>query len=184
MRTAIILSLVILILIGLFYLTYNQQINNKSIKEGFVVNGPDDPLTQLSTLLQQMSGNISSLTTGTGTAISPEQQSSNEALMSQLSNLNSSLQILINQNKLNTPVQPNSTASPDINVLNDAKVQQMRQDDTINELKRRLANLQKIYSSYLQKQAEITVKYDKIPVYSSCVISEADGRYTYPTTSA
>ena len=36
--------------------------------------------------------------------------------------------------------------------------------------------------NYLQKKTTETVKYDKIPVYSSCVVSEANGQYTIPTT--
>ena len=172
----VILILLIIVLMSLFYLGYNPQ-----KQEGFTPNSSDS-LSQLTTLLQQMSGNITSLT-GSSSNMTPEQQSMNTELVSQLNNLNSSLQILINQNKLNAPLELGSTTNPDINVLNEAKIQQMKQDDSINELKRRLANLQKIYSAYLQKKSESTIKYDKIPVYSSCIVSEADGRYTYPTNS-
>jgi hypothetical protein len=177
MRKVIILILLIIVLITLFYLAYTQQ----PIKEGFNVNSPD-ALAQLTTLLQQMSGSVDSLA-GSNSNVTPEQQSTKEELINQLNNLNASLQILINQNKLNTAAEPSSTYSPEINLLNDARIQQIKQDDSINELKRRLSNLQKIYTAYLQKQSESSVKYDKIPVYSSCIVSEADGRYTYPTNS-
>jgi type I site-specific restriction-modification system R (restriction) subunit len=176
MRKIIILILLVVVLITLFYVGYTQP-----KKEGFVVSSPN-AVTQLTTLLQQMSSNVNSLTSE-GSSMTPEQQSMKEELINQLNNLNSSLEILINMNQLNTSAEPNSTYAPDINLLNDARVQQMKQDDSINELKRRLANLQKIYTSYLQKQSEATIKYDKIPVYSSCIVSEADGRYTYPTNS-
>ncbi len=170
MRIVIILILLIIVLMSLFYLGNQQK------KEGFALasNSPDS-LEQLTTLLQQISSNINSTS---------EQQGANQELLTQLNNLNSSLQVLINQNKLNAPTEDNSSLPlPDVNVLNDAKIQQMKQDDSINELQRRLANLQKIYNSYLQKKTEETIKYDKIPVYSSCIVSEADGRYTYPTNS-
>jgi hypothetical protein len=154
---------------SLFYLSYQQKI------EGFYEPpNTSDALLELTSLLQKMSSN---------NPLTPEQEITNQELVSQLNNLNASLQVLINQNKLNTPTDYELKDVPDVNVLNDAAVQQMKQDDSINELKTRLANLQKIYNSYLQKKTEATIKYDKIPVYSSCIVSEADGRYTYPTNA-
>jgi hypothetical protein len=158
-----------------FYLGYSQK------KEDFTVNS-QDAVSQLTTLLQQMSSNMAA-SNASGSAMTPEQQSMNQELVTQLNNLNASLQILINQNRLITPPDSESPLPPDINILNDAKIQQMKQDDSINALKSRLANLQKIYNTYLQKKTESSIKYDKIPVYSSCIVSEADGRYTYPTNA-
>jgi hypothetical protein len=66
----------------------------------------------------------------------------------------------------------------DLEQINDVKATQLIQDNYINELKSRLSKLQQVYSGYLQKKTEQTVKYDKIPVYSSCMVSEANGQYT------
>lgn len=174
----VVLILLIMVLISLFYLSYDQ-----SKKEGFyTTQSSTDTVSQLSTLLEQISGNINSLSVSSPT-MTPEQKTMNEDLIAQLNNLNASLQVLISQNRLNTPLDPVSPSELNVDVLNDAKIQQMKQDDSITELKRRLANLQTIYNSYLQKQSESSINYDKIPVYSSCIVSEADGRYTYPTNA-
>jgi hypothetical protein len=174
----VVLILLIIVLILLFYLSHDQ-----SKKEGFyTTTSSTDAVSQLATLLHQISGNINSLTSN-DSDMTPEQKTMNEDLISQLNNLNASLQVLIGQNRLNTPLDPVSTEELNVDVLNDAKIQQMKQSDSISELKRRLANLQTIYNSYLQKQSEASINYDKIPVYSSCIVSEADGRYTYPTNA-
>lgn len=169
MRTTTIIILVVLVLISLFYLGYDQP------KEGFVTSDQTTFLNQvnnLSALLQKNSNPTGATET---------------ELEKQIKILNERLMALIALNNLNTgsgsTIQDDGSL-PEINAINDAQLQQLKQDTTINELKRRLANLQKVYASYLQKQSETTVKYDKIPVYSSCIVSEADGRYTLPTTSA
>ncbi len=166
MRTATIIILVVLVLVSLFYLGYNQP-----KKEGFTNND----LTDFANLLKDMLNNP--MPTGSDTGANPE-------LQNQIKTLNERLLALIALGGVNaeSPVpQTEDTPLPEINALNDAQLLQLKQDATINELKRRLANLQKIYSSYLQKQSETAVRYDKIPVYSSCIVSEADGRYTLPT---
>ncbi len=172
----VILILLIIVVISLFYLSYDQ-----SKKEGF--NPPvsqSDTLAQLTNLLTQLSGNLDS--SGNNPNSTSEQQSVNRELVPQLNNLNASLQILINQNKLNTPLDQDSTSSVSSSVnsrvLNDAKIQQIRQDDVINELQKRLNNLQTIYNSYLQKKTETSNNYAKIPVTSSCIVAEANGDFT------
>jgi hypothetical protein len=165
MRTATIIILVVLVLVSLFYLGYNQP-----KKEGFTNND----LTDFANLLKDMLNNP--MPTGSDTG-------ANSELQNQIKTLNERLLALIALGGVNAQSEPSTEDAPlpEINALNDAQLLQLKQDATINELKRRLANLQKIYSSYLQKQSETAVRYDKIPVYSSCIVSEADGRYTLPT---
>jgi hypothetical protein len=158
--------------ISLFYLSYDQ-----SKKEGFNPQASQsDTLGQLTNLLTQLSGNLDS--SGNNPNMTAEQQSVNRELVPQLNNLNASLQVLINQNKLNTPLEQAPPSSVNLSVLNDAKIQQIRQDELINELKSRLNNLQTIYNSYLQKKTETSNNYNKIPVTSSCIVSEANGDFT------
>lgn len=168
----VILILLIIVVISLFYLSYAQ-----SKKEGFNPEASQpNTLAQLTNLLTQLSGNLDS--SGNNPNVTPEQQSSNRELVQQLNNLNASLQVLINQNKLNTPLEQAPPSSANLSALNESKIQQIKQDDVINELQKRLNNLQTIYNSYLQKKTETSNNYTKIPVTSSCIVAEANGDFT------
>ena len=58
----------------------------------------------------------------------------------------------------------------------DIKASQLVQDSYIQRLTERLTKLQSVYDSYLKNKNH--KNYPKIPVYSSCVVSEASGKYS------
>ena len=113
--------------------------------------------------------------------LTPEQTQINNALLKEINELNTSIKLLIEkQSSSPTLLQSKPATSSNENPIDDIRVLQIEQDNYIEKLKNRLENLQKIYASYLQKkmQQKQTMKYDKIPVYSSCIVAEADGKYT------
>jgi hypothetical protein len=91
---------------------------------------------------------------------------------------------MIQQNNQTNQMQA-SAAIPanDLDQISDMRATQIIQDSYISELQDRLSKLNTIYQNYLQKRTTESVKYDKIPVYSSCVVSEANGQYTIPTAT-
>ena len=114
--------------------------------------------------------------------LTPEQTQINNALLKEINDLNTSMKLLIEKQSSVAPTLLQSKPVPvsNENPIDDIRVLQIEQDNYIDKLKNRLENLQKIYASYLQKkmQQKQTIKYDKIPVYSSCIVAEADGKYT------
>jgi hypothetical protein len=167
MRTETQLFIVLFILVILFCLAYNQ--------EGFAVSSDDNTIKQIASFLQ-LSSNELNQNNQPGT---PEEKKDYKAILDEITKLNSSLQIMIQQNNTIASIQSSQVSQPDnLDQINDVKATQIIQDKYINELKTRLAKLQQIYGGYLQKKTEQVVKYDKIPVYSSCIVSEADGKYT------
>ena len=114
--------------------------------------------------------------------LTPEQTQTNNALLKEINELNTSLKLLIEKQSSSPPTILENKSIPvsNENQIDDIRVLQKEQDNYIEKLKNRLENLQKIYASYLQKktQQKQTTKYDKIPVYSSCIVAEADGKYT------
>ena len=90
---------------------------------------------------------------------------------------------MIEQNNQNKQMQASEPIpANNLDQISDMRATQIIQDSYISELQDRLSKLNTIYQNYLQKKTTETVKYDKIPVYSSCVVSEANGQYTIPTT--
>ena len=140
-----------------------------------LITTQDSTLTNISNFLQNAGANISSQSQAN---LTPEQAQSNQDLMNQLNSLNSSIKILID--KQNTNPALSITQSTDLNQVDDLQATQKIQDSYIDKLQSKLSNLQKIYAGYLQKKTQQiqTVKYDKIPVYSSCIVAEANGQYT------
>ena len=173
------LNLVIIIVILILLLTYyfsNEFRMNKNSKETFTsITTNDETLNKFLNVLQNAQSNISSQPQ---TNLTPEQSQSNQYLIDQLNSLNSSIKLLIDKQNTNgtLPVSPNDN----LNQLDDLQATQKNQDSYILQLQSRLDNLQKIYASYLQKKTQQiqTTKYDKIPVYSSCIVAEANGQYT------
>jgi hypothetical protein len=114
--------------------------------------------------------------------LTPVQIETNNALFKEINDLNISLKLLLEKQSSSAPtlLQSKSVTSSNENQIDDIRVLQREQDNYIEKLQNRLENLQKIYASYLQKknQQKQTMKYDKIPVYSSCIVAEADGKYT------
>jgi uncharacterized protein involved in exopolysaccharide biosynthesis len=104
-------------------------------------------------------------------------------LLTKLDDLNTRVQALINLNRDSSTValsQANTQTSSS-NPMNDTVSTLLSQDNKIAQLQNRLAQLQQIYSSYLQRRTTQEETYDKIPVYSSCIVSEANGQYTTTT---
>ena len=114
--------------------------------------------------------------------LTPEQKQTNNAILEEINNLNTIMkQLLEKQSSVAPTVSESKSATlSNENPIDDIRVLQREQDNYIKNLENRLENLQKIYASYLQKkmQQKQTMKYDKIPVYSSCIVAEADGKYT------
>ena len=175
MESKILIIIVILIFILLLTYYFNNRFGmNINSKETFITT-PDQTLLNISNFLQNAEANINSQSQ---TNLTPEQTQTNQELINQLNSLNSSIKLLIDKQNTNgtLPVSPNDN----LNQLDDLQATQKNQDSYILQLQSRLDNLQKIYASYLQKKTQQiqTTKYDKIPVYSSCIVAEANGQYT------
>ena len=176
-------NLVIIILILILLLTYyfnNKFGMNINSKETFAtIQTQDQTLNKFLNVLQNVETNISSQSSAN---LTPDQLQTNQDLMNQLNSLNSSIKLLIDKQNTVSPVSQydNLNNLNNLNQLDDLQATQLNQDAYILQLQSRLDNLQKIYSSYLQKKTQQiqTVKYDKIPVYSSCIVAEANGQYT------
>lgn len=166
MRTETKLFIVLFILVILFCLAYNQ--------EGFAISD-DDTVQNITKFLGLASSNLK------GPASTTEEQKDYKAILQEINTLNSNLKVMIQQNNQNTQMQA-SAAIPanDLEQVSDMRATQIIQDSYINELQDRLSKLDTIYQNYLQKRTNDSIKYDKIPVYSSCIISEANGQYTIP----
>jgi hypothetical protein len=169
MKTSVKISIIV-ILILLFYFAYVYKY------EGFETT----PSTMNS--LQQL---VQSLLSQQGTLTSSQQTNVND-LINQIAALNASFQTIIEQNNVlskNAGSSSGSGSSSEAssieasNPMNDTVSTLLTQDNRIKQLQSRLSQLQQVYGSYLQKKTNETVKYDKIPVYSSCII-EADSSYT------
>lgn len=85
-----------------------------------------------------------------------------------LNNINTNVKLSLNQDKLNNP----SSVEGSI----DEKTIQLLQDKEIQRLTDRLNKLKTAYNVYLNSQK--TDDQPKIPIYSSCIVSEASGAYT------
>ncbi len=117
--------------------------------------------------------NISNVDKNTVTApqlndLKNELQSKIERLDTLLNQVNTNLRLTLNTDKLNNP----STVEKSI----DEKTTQLLQDKEIIMLTDRLNKLKAAYNTYLTSQK--TDGQPKIPIYSSCIVSEASGAYT------
>ncbi len=167
MRTETQIFIVLFILVILFCLAYNQ--------EGFAISD-DKTVQNIASFLGLATGNINSPPN------TPEEQKDYKAILSEIQTLNSNLQLMIQQNAQNNKIQSGDPIPADnLEQVSDIRATQIIQDSYINDLQNRLTNLNQIYQTYLQKKNSESIKYDKIPVYSSCVVSEANGQYTMPT---
>jgi hypothetical protein len=85
-----------------------------------------------------------------------------------LNNVNTNVKLSLNANRLS-----NSTS---VEGAIDEKTIQLLQDKEIERLTERLNKLKAAYNTYLNNQR--TDDQPKIPIYSSCIVSEASGTYT------
>jgi hypothetical protein len=173
-----IIFLMIIFLVLVFWFMYiNKKTNEKFVNTPNLIDTNDLTVKRINEFAQkiqssQLQGNLTS-----------DQTQLNNALLKEINDLNMSMKLLIE--KQSSVASVSSTQNRPIpvsneNPIDDIRVLQIEQDNYIEKLKNRLENLQKIYASYLQKkmQQKQTIKYDKIPVYSSCIVAEADGKYT------
>jgi hypothetical protein len=167
--------LIVILIIIILLLSYNVKVlMNKNLEETFDGEIPTD-LKPIHEFSKELESNIAtSETTGN---LSPEQLKANEKLLDEIKNINISLKLLIEKQKSSSIEGSLSQES-----ASDINVSQQEQSKYIENLKTRLSNLQKIYATHLQKQTQQSqnIKYDKIPVYSSCIVAEANGQYTLP----
>ncbi len=91
-----------------------------------------------------------------------------EILDALLNNINTNVKLSLNQDRLNNPSS--------IEGAMDEKTIQLLQDKEIERLTDRLNKLKSTYNIYLNSQK--TDDQPKIPIYSSCIVSEASGAYT------
>jgi len=173
MESKILIIIVILIFILLLTYYFNNRFGmNINSKETFITT-PDQTLLNISNFLQNAEANINSQSQ---TNLTPEQTQTNQELINQLNSLNSSIKLLIDKQNTVLP----ASLPDNLNQLDDLQATQKNQDAYILQLEARLNNLQEIYKAYLQKKTKNiqNTKYDKIPVYSSCTVAEANGQYT------
>jgi hypothetical protein len=180
MKIGTILFIVIFVFASLICLAHNQ--------EGFVSTQPipEDKKAILETIpeLEGTLKKISEFTYGVGSVdknkISSEELNAiSEKLSNQVNEVGAKLNLLIAKlNQDNDEKIRNIQTIPSENLVDsaDVKASQIIQDERIKTLKDRLAKLQHNFGNYIQTKNE--KNYPKIPVYSSCVISEAGGTYS------
>jgi hypothetical protein len=171
----IFLMIIFLGLVLVFGFMYMNKTNEKFVNTPNLIDTNDLTVKRINEFAQQIK---SSQLQGN---LTPEQTQINNALLKEINDLNTTMRLLIDkQSSSPTHLQSKPATSSNENSIDDIRVLQIEQDNYINKLENRLENLQKIYASYLQKkmQQKQTMKYDKIPVYSSCIVAEADGKYT------
>jgi hypothetical protein len=95
-------------------------------------------------------------------------------LSSLLSNINNQITLTQNLSVLNNPSSTNNGM--------DIKTIQLLQDKEIERLTERLTKLKALYNSY--RQSQIVDEQPKIPIYSSCIVSEASGEYSLNNANA
>jgi hypothetical protein len=175
--------LIVILIVIILLLSYNVKVlMNKNLNENFTVNVNENILSPDLEIIKRFAedtiGNIT-VSNASGT-ISSEQLKANENLLNEIKDMNKSLTLLIEKQK-NQPVQQAGSVSTK-EIPTDINTYQKEQSNYIEKLNNRLDNLKKIYAIHLQKQIQQSqnIKYDKIPVYSSCIIAEANGHYTIP----
>ncbi len=122
-----------------------------------------------------------SLSSADKSSMTPEQldelyKSMNNEIKSLNSTIyNLSLQISQNKNKMN-PENVQYETQQNLADTADIKASQLVQDSYIQKLTDRLTKLQSVYDLYMKNKNHKS--YPKIPVYSSCIVSEASGTYS------
>lgn len=172
--------------LGLFILTILLVWAYKQDTEGFEsdtdVKGTINSLDKTMVNLNEFAKGIAS-----SKNVAPEKMEEiSEKIISEMKDVNQGLKLLLtkiskeealsrNQNNLN--IVKSSQITDDSSV----KASQVLQDQRIIQLKNRLNNLKKSYANHLENQNR--KNYPKIPVYSSCLVSEAGGKYSYDQQS-
>jgi hypothetical protein len=174
-----ILTLIILILLGLVYYYWNK------CNENFE-NPTQDPLSQhintTDETIKKLNVFSKNIPQAEQTTTSEDLQNLNNLkneLMTEIQELNVAFKkVLENQSKASSQSTETSSEVPQSSTLlesADIRATQMMQDLHIQKLKDRLAKLKNMYHAH--REATSRKVYNKIPVYSSCIIAEASGDY-------
>jgi hypothetical protein len=192
-ETKIIIGLFLIVVIFcLFYGKSSKLIINK---EGFTdptpSNAPGDVPVDIDTLdatARNLNIFTNALSSADKSTMTPEQLDElYKNMTNEIKTLNSTiynLALQISQNRNNAiNNQENVKYETQTNLADtaDIKASQLVQDAYIQRLTERLAKLQSVYDSYLKNKNHKS--YPKIPVYSSCVVSEASGSYSVENTN-
>jgi hypothetical protein len=178
-RTKIIFGFLIVIIIG-FCLIYKNK-----TKEGFVINTtpPSPPQNSFSNnqikTIDKTINNLGVFANGLSTLepskINPQQlQDLQTNLLTEIKNLSSSLSLITDQMKLQQSQAVLAQPLPE-NIV-DLETSQKLQNKEIQQLTERLTMLKDMYNLYLQEKK--VEDQPKIPIYSSCIMSEASGGYS------
>ena len=97
-------------------------------------------------------------------------------LLSEIKDLSSSLNLVVEQMKLQQNNAALVTAKSQQEDTVELSTSQLLQNKEIEQLTNRLNNLKSIYQSYLQEKK--VDEQTKIPIYSSCIVAEASGGYS------
>jgi len=174
-----VLTLIILILLGLVYYYWNK------CNENFE-NPTQDPLSQhintTDETIKKLNVFSKNIPQAEQTTTSEDLQNLNNLkneLMTEIQELNVAFKkVLENQSKASSQSTETSSEVPQSSTLlesADIRATQMTQDLHIQRLKDRLEKLKNMYHAH--REATSTRVYNKIPVYSSCIIAEASGDY-------
>jgi len=184
MKVETTLFLVVFIFAMVMCLAYHQEgfapdenLPSISLESSITQN---DTILGLDKTLKKISDFTHNLRNTDREKVTPEEiDSISDRLSKEINGVNSRLSLLIS--KINQ--KENSNQSKDVvqsseNLADsaDIKSSQILQDAHIQKLKDRLTRLQTNFGKYLQHKNE--KNYPAIPVYSSCVISEANGDYS------
>ena len=183
-RTKIVFGFLIVIIIG-FCLIYTNK-----TKEGFGEPSPSPPSPSPSASPNMFSSNeiqtidktinnlgvfANGLSAIEPETIKPEQlQDLQSSLLKEIKTLSSSLGLINDQMKLQQSQAVLAQPVPENRL--DMETSQKIQSKEIEQLTERLSMLKNMYNSYLhEKKVE---EQPKIPIYSSCIMSEASGGYS------
>ena len=182
MKVETVLFLVVFIFATLLCLAYNQEgFASKpdsteiktTIQDNETIAGLDGSLKKIS----DFANNLHNIDRSKVSSETLDNLSGN--LVREMNGIKSQLGLLIskiNQKENTDQAQTSIKNSQNLADSADVKASQILQDAHIQKLKDRLTRLQTNFGKYLQNKNE--KKYPKIPIYSSCVISEAGGTYS------
>jgi hypothetical protein len=177
--------IVVVIIVFIFCLMYkSNDYNILSIKKENFTNPTNNPALYNQQTMDDTLNNLNEFVQNLS-SVNPAQvdQTKLQDMQTEILDNIKSLNATIYQNsmKLEQQSQDNSqlqeySEATDLAETADIKASQLMQNSYIQKLQERLNSLKLTYQNLLQNQN--LKKYPKIPVFSSCVVSEATGDYT------
>jgi hypothetical protein len=191
MRIKTIIILFILVCVIIFCLIKYPYINNDK-KEHFNPSASPSPSPSASpspsqepidlrslNSLDSTLNNLNSFANGlvsTGSISTPQQlEELQTTMLTEIKTLSSTLNSINDQLKLQQQ-QSTVTVPPNTEGSMNLMTTQMLQNNEIEKLTERLKKLKMLYQSYLEDK--VVEEQPKIPIYSSCIVSEASGGYS------